>query len=146
MSMAYNSIIPEHTEDPKKLLLDRVGNVNDIELFNNQILVAIYVRPEKTRGGIIITDRTRKEDWYQCKIGLIIKMGPSAFVPDGQWFEGTTFNVGDWVVYRPSDGWALTIFNKDYPVKGAGDDGNVLCRILDDVSVRGRVPHPDRVW
>ena len=43
-----------HTTDPKKELLGKVGNVEGIDVFNNAVLVAIYVRPTKTKSGIKI--------------------------------------------------------------------------------------------
>ena len=47
--------------------------------------------------------------------------------------KGKTFNENDWVVFRPSDGWSITV-------------NGVLCRILEDINVRGRIQHPDQVW
>ena len=38
----------EHADDPKKAILEEIGSIDDINVFNNQILVAIYMRPEKT--------------------------------------------------------------------------------------------------
>ena len=65
----------DHANDQRQALKEQIGNIDDIEIFNNQILVAVYIRPEKTKGGIIMTDRAREEDKYQGKIGLIVKMG-----------------------------------------------------------------------
>jgi co-chaperonin GroES (HSP10) len=94
----------------------------------------VYIRPEKTKSGIVLPDQHRAEDRFQGKIGLVLKKGPDAFVDaNDHWFKDLNVNVNDWVVFRPSDGWSVTI-------------NNVLCRILDDVNVRGRVKHPDQVW
>ena len=124
----------DHKVDPKKDLLDKIGDISKFEIFSNQILVAVYIRPEKTKGGIYLTDNNRAEDKYQGKVGLVLKMGPSAFVDDTQnWFKDITVGQDDWIVFRPSDGWSLEI-------------NGVLCRILDDTSVRGKVDRPDRVW
>jgi len=124
----------QHSNDPKQELREKLGDLSTIELFNNQILVAIYIRPEKTKSGLYLPDTHRDEDRVQSKVGLVVKMGPSAFVEDGSvWFDGVTVNEDDWVFFRPSDGWGIVI-------------NNVQCRILDDVNVRGRVDQPDRVW
>ena len=70
----------------------------------------------------------------QGKVGLVLKKGPKAFVdPENKWFEGVTVDLDEWIVFRPSDGWQITV-------------NRVLCRILDDVDIRGRIDHPDRVW
>lgn len=127
-------MIMEHDVDPKKKLLEDIGDLSKVEIFNNQILVAVYLRPEKTKSGIHLPDSHRSEDRVQSKVGLVVKKGPDAFNdPDGKWFNGYTVNVDDWIVFRPSDGWSITV-------------NGILCRILDDVNVRGRIDHPDCVW
>lgn len=129
--MAY---VMAHTTDPKTDLLKEIGDISNVEVFNNQVLVAIYIRPEQTLGGIILTNNIREEDKWQGKIGLVLKKGPSAFVDDSKnWFNGVDVEVNDWVVFRPSDGWGLTV------------NGN-MCRLLDDTVIRGRVNHPDTVF
>jgi co-chaperonin GroES (HSP10) len=127
-------MIMEHATDPKQKLLDDIGDISAFEIFNNQILIAIYVRPQKTKSGILLPDQMRDEDKIQGKVGLVVKKGPAAFVDEtSEWFKDITVNEGDWVVIRPSDGWAITV-------------NNVLCRIVDDTAVRGKVDSPDRVW
>jgi len=123
-----------HAKDPRDELLNEVGDIKEVEIFNNQILCAIYIRPQKTASGIILTEKYVDEDKYQGKVGLVLKMGPEAFVDDsGKWFKNMKIKVGDWVVFRPSDGWSVSINGKS-------------CRILDDVAIRGRVKSPDIVW
>jgi len=127
-------MIMEHEKDPKQKLWDDIGDVTPFEIFNNQILVAIYIRPQRTKSGIYLSDQSRDEDKIQSKVGLVIKKGPSAFVDEGnEWFKDVTVEENDWVVFRPSDGWSITV-------------NNVLCRIIDDTAVRGKVDVPDRVW
>ena len=124
----------EHDVDPAETIRKEMGDISDIEIFHNQVLVAIYVRPEKTKSGLYLSAQTRDEDRYQGKVGLIIKKGADAFVDDpGKWFKGVNLDVGDWIYFRPSDGWQITVHGQ-------------LCRILDDTDVRGRVPVPDSVW
>jgi co-chaperonin GroES (HSP10) len=124
----------QHAVDPAQEIRDAVGNLKDVELFNMQVLVGIYIRPQKTKSGIILTDKTVEEDRYQGKVGLVLKAGPSAFVDEtGKWFNGETVKVGDWVVFRPSDGWAVSINGQP-------------CRILDDLSIKARVKEPDMIW
>lgn len=66
-------------KDPKQALFDAVGDVSGYDIFHNQVLVAIYVRPNITAGGIWRPDENVKEDEYQGKVGLVIKTGPAAF-------------------------------------------------------------------
>ena len=128
-------LMMDHVVDPAEILLDAVGDISGIELFNNQVLVAIYVRPEKSKAGLYLPEKNLDEDKFQGKIGLLLKAGPSAFVDEnGQWFSGAIFTPKkDWLLFRPSDGWSIGI-NK------------VPCRIFDDISIKGKVPYPDYVW
>ena len=70
-----------HEEDPAHKIMRDAGDLDDIEIFNNKVLVGIYERPEgaKTAGGIIVTHKTTDEDKYQSKTGVILKMGAQAF-------------------------------------------------------------------
>lgn len=125
----------QYDEDPAQKILSEIGDLSGIQMMNTQILVAVHIRPNKTKSGLYLTDTTMDEDKYQGKSGLLIKAGPHAFTPEGKWFqEGINFEVGKtWIIFRPSDGWNITINNK-------------LCRMLDDTSIRGVVNDPDMVF
>jgi co-chaperonin GroES (HSP10) len=131
-----------HEKDPREVILDRAGNLEGVEVFGNDMLVAIYKRPEKTKTGIILVDDTRGEDVHQGKVGLILKMGPTCFVDD----EGNKFRdiqEGDWVVFRPSDGWRITLNT----LRGNSSKENTLdARVVSDISVRARVSDPDLIY
>ncbi len=127
-------MIMDHEIDPKQKILDEIGDTSTFEIFNNNILVAVYQRPAKTKSGIILTDKTTEEDRFQSKVGLLVKIGSRAFEPNDEgWFEGVTFKLNDWITFRPSDGWNITV-------------NGVLCRMLSDTQVRGRQQYPDEVW
>ena len=131
-----------HEKDPREVILDRAGNLEGVEVFGNDMLVAIYKRPEKTKTGIILVDDTRGEDVHQGKVGLILKMGPTCFLDD----EGSKFRdiqEGDWVVFRPSDGWRITLNT----LRGNSSKENTLdARVVSDISVRARVSDPDLIY
>lgn len=122
-----------HEDDPKAKIREALGDISQVELFHNQVLLAVYLRPQKTKSGLYLTDSHVEEDRFQSKVGLLITMGPQAFEQDGNWFSGLDFKEDDWLVFRPSDGWSITV-------------NGVLCRIFDDINIKGRVPHPDAVW
>jgi co-chaperonin GroES (HSP10) len=120
--------------DPKAALFEAVGDLDGYDIFHNQILIAIFVRPEKTVGGIIRPGNNVVEDEYQGKVGLVVKKGPSAFVDsDDEDFQGQNVAVGDWVVFRTGDGWQLNI-------------RDTACRILTDRTVRMRVKNPGDIF
>ena len=122
-----------HEVAPAEFLKNAVGDLSGIEIFHNQVLIAVYQRPEKTKSGILLAHSTRDEDRYQSKIGLVLKKGPQAFVSGGDYVFETPLDVGDWAIYQPSSGWSVTV-------------NGILCRILVDTSVKGRVSHPDMIW
>jgi co-chaperonin GroES (HSP10) len=120
-----------HAVDPRNELIESIGDISGIKIYNNWILVAVYKRPEKTAGGIILTDNTRKEDEYQGKVGLVVKKGPIAFVDDEKTsFNGQDVELGEWIAFRVSDGWSLEV-------------NGVMCRMLQDTQIRMSIPSPD---
>lgn len=138
MTAALATLRMEHDQDPREALMAQVGDVSHIEVMHNQILVAIYTRPERTKGGIYLADNTRKEDEYQGKVGLVLKKGPLAFRDDERnQFHGQDVEVGDWIGFRAAEGWQLGV---------NGPKGKVPCRMLEDVHVKLRLQSPDDVY
>ncbi len=120
----------------------RLGDLKDIEILFNDVLVAKHIRT-RVSEHIEAAPETQREDVYQGVVGLVVKIGPTAFVDD----EHTTFPVkkwhrpiavGDWVLYRSSDGWDKDIA----PVEGILA---VKCRMIQDAHIRGRVKFPARL-
>jgi hypothetical protein len=97
----------------------------DVELAGNDVLVVGYVRPELQRGIIVPVD----EDVWQGKSGLVVKMGPMAFVDDEINKFSLRPEVGDWVGY-----WihSARLFNLC----------DVPCRLIEDSFIKLRVKDP----
>lgn len=126
--------------NPAKSLLEAAGDLTDYEIFHNLVLVATYIAPEKV-GSLYMPDRRIDEDRFQGKIGLVLKVGPTAFVDDGAAkFGGLTVDHGDWVVYRPTDGFEVFIRDRRKTNEG------LSCRLIEDVFVRGRVSDPSLIY
>lgn len=123
-----------HIPDTADEIRTKVGDLSHVKVLHNQILVGIYIRPEKTKGGIFLSDTTRGEDKYQGKVGLVLKKGPLAFVDDAHnKFHGQDVNPGDWVFFRVSDGFSFML------------NGH-LCRLLEEVHIKGIIPAPEVVY
>lgn len=135
---ATKFIIPgkKTAADFKADLMKIVGDVSTIEVYNNQVLVALHLGPAVSPGGVTLPQSQQDEAVYQGKVGCIIKLGPQAFQDSGQWHWEDPPKVGDWIWSRSSDGWNLRI-NGRY---GAHS------RVLLDTSVRGRIAHPEDIW
>lgn len=118
----------------RKTILEMLGDVSGIQIMFNRVLVAIYIRPETTKGGIIRPHDNVLEDLWQGKVGLIVKLGQDAFVDDATVsFHGQRCEVGDWVGFKIGDTWELV-------VKG------VPCRLIEDAHVRARLTDPTYVF
>lgn len=123
-----------HERDPKAVLLDKLGDLSGVQMMLNNILVAIYVRPNKTKSGIILTERTQEEDCWQSKTGLVVAMGPRAYLDDeAVSFQGQTLEIGDWVWFRPAEGVPALV-------------NEVPCRLFKEIGVFAKIEHPDVVF
>jgi len=125
--------VAESTSDPKQALLDAIGsrNLKDFEVLHSQVLVATYVRPAKTKGGIFMPDKIVEEDRWQGNVGLVIATGPGAFEDDGvAKFHGKKIVPGDWVMYVAADGIAMNI-------------NETPCRLFQDTRILMRVTDPE---
>lgn len=116
--------------------------LENYEVFHNQILLGIFMRgtirlvkgDDGREHKLWVSDGAAKEDQYQGKVGVVLKIGPLAFRNDARNdFAEQSVKVGDWLVYRINDGFSLDI-NK------------VHCRMIEDVHVRGRVADPSTIW
>lgn len=120
--------------DPKKAIVDAVGDLSGFELFSGWILLGSYIRPEKTAGGIIRPGINVDEDQWQGRVGLVLKKGPLAFQDDQNTdFAGQDVNEGDWVAFNLNDSRALQV-NK------------TACRLIQDTKIVARVSDPEMVF
>lgn len=121
-------------QSTKEEIIASVGDLSGLRVMHNQILVGIYMKPEKTAGGIYMTDKTRDEDKWQGKVGLVLQKGPLAFEDDGtNIFKGQNVQEGDWIMYRVSDGFPIDI-------------NETHCRLIEDSHVKGVVSDPKVIY
>ncbi len=119
----------------KEMILSEVaGNLPKIRLSRNRILVATYVEPKKTSGGILLAPKTLDESRFQGKVGLVLALGPMAFkYEDPAEYQTEAPKVGDWIFYRASDTFET------------GFSG-VFSRIVYDDNVIGIVEDPTIIY
>lgn len=127
--------IAEAVGDPKQVIFKAVGDLSDEVVLHSQVLVAVRPGSQYHPGTKILrTDRSLQEDQFQGTTGLVVKVGPGAFVDaPGAQFHGQKVEVGDWVLFRPSDGLQLMI-------------REVPCRLFEDVHIKMKVNDPDIYW
>ena len=123
-----------HDTPPDEEIVERIGALDDFVIPANKVLVGIYMRPSKLKSGLHLPDKYREEDLYQGKAGLVLKCGAAAF--KGDWrVEGFEPKPGDWVAFRPADGFKLDIRSAE---------GH--CVLLEDTKIQMILPAPDLVF
>lgn len=101
-------------EEAKREILQSIGSLDGIEVLQADVLVACYVRPQKSDKGFFITTKAQYEDVYMGKVVLILKCGPDAFKGDESYMKArfgaaAAPKAGDWCVVRPTDGVAMSV-------------------------------------
>ena len=126
-----------HEIDPKQKILDEIGDLSGVDIADNNVVVAVYQRPNTMKVGgkvLELAPVSIAEDRYQSKVGLIVAHGPQAFKdPNGVFFNGVDFKIGDWVVIPPSAVTTLML-------------NGVLCRVVLDEVIKIGVPDPDMIY
>jgi hypothetical protein len=131
----------------RQQILDKLGDLSHITIAQNEFLMAVYVRSNRSPGGLYLTDKTVKEDVYQGKVGLVVKIGDACRFervdPKTNVVYGVPVKLYDWVVVKPSDTWALDV-NADPEAMKREDF--VTCRLAYDDMVRMVIDTPNMVW
>jgi co-chaperonin GroES (HSP10) len=119
----------------KAAILAAVGDLSNVKVPLNRILIAIFVRGEKV-GSIIIPDKTRDEDVYQGVAGLVVKMGPHCYEVNKEiaFTDEDRCKVGDWVMFRRGEGFRTRIWGRE-------------CVMMEsERGVKMVIPRPDMVF
>lgn len=148
MKVALRELAEAASHDPAQALKDAAGDLSDYEVFHNLVLVATYIAPNHVMKGpdgkevqFYRPDNVLAEDRFQGKAGLVLKVGPVAFQDDSNAkFGGVTIKPGDWVMYRPSDGFEFFIRDRRKSNEG------LSCRLIEDVFIRGRTTDPSLIY
>lgn len=128
-------------DDPKKIILERLGDELEKfpDIYGQRVLVATAPSPATLgRSGLLIaTDKHKDEGRWQGKVGLVLKLGTTAFecdprYPSYEW-KGPKPKVGDWVYYRTSHASERGI-------------GGISCRMVFDAEIEGTVLDPEAIF
>jgi hypothetical protein len=131
----------EYAANPKEFLLSRCQlAMANSEYTRALVVCATYCLPafDILPGGLPFhrSQTTILESLYQGKVGLIIGMGPLAFVDTGNiTFGGNKyrFGIGDWVQWDIHAARQFTI-------------NRIHCRYLNDTQIIARVKDPRLVY
>ena len=126
------------TDDPKKIILDKLGSELDKfpTIYGSRILVATAPSPDR-KGLILLTDKAKDEGRWQGKVGLVLKLGETAAecdprYPSYEW-KGPKPEVGKFVFFRTSDGFEVAI-------------NGISCRVIWDSDVIGEITDIESIY
>jgi co-chaperonin GroES (HSP10) len=130
----------QHDVDPKQEIIDRMKPfIDEIHVMGEDVLLGVYMRPEKTKGGLLLAQQSRQEDEYQGLACVILKMGVLAFVEDETHKYGDRKpQVGDWVAVKKSQGFSFKI--------GVSSTEVQPCRLMHESGIKLIISEPDMVW
>jgi co-chaperonin GroES (HSP10) len=97
-----------------------------------RLLILPHKGKGKTKGGVILSDKTVEETQIATNVGLVLKVGPDAYNDEGRFPNGPWCKEKDWVVFARYAGSRLNI------------DGGEL-RILNDDEILGVVDNPESI-
>ena len=161
-----------HDVDPaQEIVADSAELLASFQIRPYDVLLVMYQREliageKRLKSGLFLADNgagTMREDSYQGKVGLVMKVGASAFTdepdtkepdtmaPDGTVIAGKVIvgkhtwkgflpKVGDWVVVNVGDTFGFELPKLPWLPSGR------KVRIVDENLVRAIVPEPDVVW
>lgn len=140
----------------KAHILQAVGDIGDLDVFGRQCLVAVYVKPNITPGGIALPIREIKNDWWESKAVLLLKCGPDAFKGDDGYLQamygGRPPQPLEWLFANASSGLQTNICGEGAS-RPQGQDFHFNpcdlfewdgwpCRIIPDDMFLGRLTKP----
>ena len=97
-----------------------------------RILVLPYKAKEKTKGGIILSDKTVTESQIATNCGLVLDMGPDAYNDKDKFPNGPWCKKKDWVLFARYAGSRIYI-----------DGGEI--RVLNDDEILGTIEDPEDI-
>ena len=95
-----------------------------------RILVLPFKASEKTKGGILLTDKTMEDSQLTASVAMVLAVGDDAYADKEKFPNGPWCKQGDWVVFGRYAGSRIRI-----------DGGEV--RLLNDDEILGTVDSPE---
>ena len=97
-----------------------------------RILILPHQGKGKTKGGVILSDKTVEETQIATNVGLVLKVGPDAYNDADRYPNGPWCKKDDWVIFAKYAGSRLNI------------EGGEL-RLLNDDEILGVVEDPESI-
>ena len=135
--MSKTLYVPEHILDKMKNPSEGVkADRKELEKLPQpvgwRLLVLPFKAEKKTKGGILLTDKTVEDSQLTASVALVLAVGPDAYQDKEKFPNGPWRKQGDWVVFGRYAGSRLKI-----------DGGEV--RLLNDDEILGTVDNPEDI-
>ena len=120
--------IEDKKEQNKQPALDKVPKA-----VGWRITVLPHKGIDKTKGGLLLTDKAIEEQQLTTNVGLILNMGPDAYSDKTKFPNGPWCKKGDWVIFAryagsrvKIDGGEIRILNDDEILSTVEDPTDIL--------------------
>ena len=132
-----NLILPEHVakaraKQQKEKKEEKIETSKLPEPTGWRLLILPHKGKGKTKGGVILSDKTVEESQIATNVGLVLKVGPDAYNDESRFPHGPWCKKNDWVIFARYAGSRLNI------------EGGEL-RLLNDDEILGVVADPESI-
>ena len=93
-----------------------------------RILVLPYAIPNKTKGGVYMSDETIEKNRLATNVGYVVSVGPDAYKDQEKYPNGAWCKQGDWVMFGRYAGSRFRIVDGELRVL---NDDEIIA-VLDD--------------
>ena len=131
-------ILPKHVAERRIKQVEKKSRKKPLEEMSLpkptgwRIIVLPYKAKERTKGGIILSDKTVTESQIATNCGLVLDMGPDAYNDKDKFPNGPWCKKKDWVLFARYAGSRIYI-----------DGGEI--RVLNDDEILGTIEDPEDI-
>ena len=105
-----------------------------------RVLIAPFNPPKKSKGGILLNQKTLAEDAIQTNVGYVLRMGPLAYADKERYPTGPWCEEKQWVIFARYAGSRFRLNDEKRAAFGSE------VRILNDDEILGTILDPDDIY
>ena len=105
-----------------------------------RVLIAPFHPPKKSKGGILLNQKTLEEDAIQTNVGYVLRMGPLAYADKERYPTGPWCEEKQWVIFARYAGSRFRLNDEKRAAFGSE------VRILNDDEILGTILDPDDIY
>ena len=105
-----------------------------------RVLISPFNPPKKSKGGILLNQKTLEEDAIQTNVGYVLRMGPLAYADKERYPTGPWCEEKQWVIFARYAGSRFRLNDEKRAAFGSE------VRILNDDEILGTILDPDDIY